>query len=106
MGGVLYCTLLISIGSGLIADAQLEPDEEADAFEGVLVGMGTKSGSVDAVVAVPVGSTKAMSPFGNRVGTKCTLVPLELLKRIPLGCGSGCGGVSTSTGFGSICTCT
>lgn len=105
MGGLLYrwgrysnCTVLISNGSVLTPDKQ-EVEEVADAFEGVLVGIGTKSGSGDAVVAVAVGNTNAKSPFGNRVGTK-------LLNRIPLCCGSCCGATSTSTtGFGSICTC-
>lgn len=107
IGGLLYWWWwLTSIGSGLTADVlQLDADEDADAFDGVRVGIGTKSGKGDGVVDAPVGRTNAISPFGSRVGTKCTLVPLELLNRIPFGCTTGCVSISNA-GFGRICTWT
>lgn len=78
----------VSIGSGL-----QEPTDDTEAADDVRVGIGTNNGKGEELeelggetgvgVVVDVGSTKAMSPFGRRVGTNWT--PVLLLKMIPLG---------------------
>lgn len=71
-----------------LTEEQLDPDE-TEAAEAVRVGIGTRRGKGEAlepaggVGVADLGSIKAISPFGKRVGTNWT--PVLLLKMIPLG---------------------
>lgn len=49
-------------------------------------GAGDVAGDVTGVAFAPAGSTKAMSPFGNLVGTNWRPVPFAFVKKIPLDC--------------------
>lgn len=87
MGGLLYST-----ESPPWPDEQFdEDDEEADALDAVLVGIGTRRGRGEGAAVVVVGSTRAMSPLGNLVGTRCRLAPFPLLRMMLLGWTAGTG---------------
>lgn len=92
--------------------AELEEDE-ADAVLAVLwgigiragmgeVGAGDEAGDVTGVAFAPAGSTKAMSPFSNLVGTSCRPIPFAFVKKIPFDCCTWILGVAST--WGRMCT--
>lgn len=96
-----------SIGNGELLPPPLDVDDTDE-------GDGDDDGDVvvtcclnNVCCGAAVGSTKAISPFGNLVGRSCTPVPFTLLKIIPF-CAVivGTWWVSTAPGLGSMCTCT
>lgn len=84
--------------TGLAADVDVElldDEEDDDAVLAVLcgmginvgngeVGVGDEDGDVIDVAFTPAGSTKAISPFANLVGSNW--VPLALVKNMPFDC--------------------
>lgn len=67
------------------------------------VGVGDKDGDVTGVAFAPAGSTKAMSPFANLVGSSCRPVPLAFVKNMPFDCCTWIRGVAST--WGRMCTC-
>lgn len=106
-----------SNATGLAADVEdeLVEDEEddADAVLAVRCGIGIRvgrgedgagdvAGEVTGVAFAPAGKTRAMSPFGNLVGTSCKPVPLAFVKKIPFDCCTWIRGVASTCG--RMCT--
>lgn len=89
-----------SNATGLAADVDVElvdDDDVDDDADAVLCGIGINvgngelgagddDGDATGAVFAPAGSTRAMSPFGNLVGTSCKPLPVALVKKMPFGC--------------------
>lgn len=100
-----------SNATGLAADVDVElvddADEDAEAVLAVLwgiginvgngeVGAGEEEGDATGVAFAPAGRTRAISPFGRRVGTNWSPVPLAFVKNIPFDCWTWIRGVAST----------